>query len=55
MCGRMRCNRCAAVVVTLQAFKQSDYMVSEEARTPNVHSRQVNLQIETVFGHAAAE
>jgi hypothetical protein len=23
-----------------QIFKQSDYMVSEEARTPNVHSRQ---------------
>ncbi|KAF6253168.1 hypothetical protein COO60DRAFT_463145 [Scenedesmus sp. NREL 46B-D3] len=23
-----------------QTFKQSDYMVSEEARTPNVHSRQ---------------
>lgn len=24
-----------------QVFKSSDYMVSEEARTPNVHSRQV--------------
>ncbi|WIA39580.1 hypothetical protein OEZ86_005664 [Tetradesmus obliquus] len=23
-----------------QTFKESDYMVSEEARTPNVHSRQ---------------
>eukprot|EP00775_Hariotina_reticulata_P010638 gene10638-10796_t len=24
-----------------QVFKSSDYMVSEEARTPNVHSRQI--------------
>jgi hypothetical protein len=30
--------------VALQTFKESEYMVTEEARTPNVHSRQVQLQ-----------
>jgi hypothetical protein len=29
-----------------QVFRTSDYMVSEEARTPNVHSRQVSAEVE---------
>jgi hypothetical protein len=37
----------------LQTFKQSDYMVSEEARTPNVHSRQVCLQHSCISTAAA--
>jgi len=29
-----------------QVFRTSDYMVSEEARTPNVHSRQVSAEMD---------
>ena len=32
---------CWSTESDLQVFNDSDYMMSEDARTPNVHSRQV--------------